>query len=181
MTTPERLIALFHHRWSVPALAELHHSHGAKLITLARRTGASPSSMRQTIDHLVDLGWVRRNPGYGHPLRPEYLLTKRGERVGPVCGQLLAAIESALDMNIALKKWTLPALHAIGRGPARFGEIASRLTGITDRALALSLRDLQHESLVLRDVHDGRPPFAAYNPSPNARRLSPILNRLRAA
>ncbi len=181
MTTPQRLIALFHHRWAVPALAELHRSKGAKLVTLARRTGASSGSMRQTMSHLIELGWVRRNPGYGHPLRPEYLLTKRGERVGPACAQLMAAIESSLDMNVALKKWTLPALQAIGRGPSRFGEIASRLTGITDRALARSLHDLQQESLVQRDIHDGRPPFAAYHASPHGRRLVPILNRLRAA
>ncbi len=99
----------------------------------------------------------------------------------PSCPTVFAPQVQTVPSPRNAAKWTLPALHAIGRGPARFGEIASRLTGITDRALALSLRDLQHESLVLRDVHDGRPPFAAYNPSPNARRLSPILNRLRAA
>jgi len=37
----ERLIALFHHRWAVPTLAELCRSSGCKFVTLVNRLGAS--------------------------------------------------------------------------------------------------------------------------------------------
>ncbi len=69
------LVALFHNRWSVPILAELHRQRGSRFVTLARTLGMSRESLRRTLAALIESGLVGRNPGYGHPLRPEYVLS----------------------------------------------------------------------------------------------------------
>ncbi|MCP6652244.1 hypothetical protein NL518_29540, partial [Klebsiella pneumoniae] len=74
---PIHLPDLFHRRWMLPVLAELQRSRGCKFVTLVHRTGASRKAINDTIAALIRLGLVMHNPGYGHPLRPEYLLTTR--------------------------------------------------------------------------------------------------------
>src|SRR5215213_11761735 len=72
------LIALFHHRWAPPALAELARRDGVRFVELQNRLGVGRESLRRALDALLELGYARRNPGYGHPLRPEYLVTEPG-------------------------------------------------------------------------------------------------------
>ena len=63
-------------------LAELERQRGARFVALANRLGVSRDSLTRTLGALIDAGFVARNPGHGHPLRPEYILTKRGVPVG---------------------------------------------------------------------------------------------------
>ena len=76
----ERLAQLFHHRWAVPVLAELHRTSGSRFVTLHRRLGIGRESLRRTLASLAEQDLVARNPGYGHPLRPEYVLTPNRAR-----------------------------------------------------------------------------------------------------
>lgn len=168
----EELIALCHHRWSTPVLAELGQTRGTRFVVLANRLGVGRTSLRRTLDALVELGLVRRNPGYGHPLRPEYLLTPEGEEAAARCERLLAAVNGKRD--IVLRKWSLPVLLALGR-QARFSELRDALPGVTARALALALKDLERAGLVDRRVEETYPPTAVYAPTAEAARLQLIL------
>src|ERR1044072_7833719 len=105
MSIPD-LIALFHHRWSAPVLAELLRQKGSRFAALAGILGVGSDSLRRALDSLLALGLVARNPGYGHPLRPEYVLTKRGEDVARRCAELLSATQDEL----LLRKWSLPVV-----------------------------------------------------------------------
>ncbi len=164
------IVDLFHHRWSVPILAELHRAGGAgRFVTLAHALGLSRESLRQTLSALTEAGLVRRNPGYGHPLRPEYLLTEAGRRVAPHCDALLAALRRDGLVDLGLKKWSVPVLVALA-GERRFGELRGEL-GVSPRALALALKELADAGLVERRVHDGFPPSTSYRLTPRARRL----------
>lgn len=167
MSIPD-LIALFHHRWSAPVLAELRRQKGARFAALSGILGVSRDSLRRTLDSLLELGLVARNPGYGHPLRPEYVLTRRGERVAERCARLLALLDGNAD--VALKKWSLPVLAALER-PARFSELRESLPGISARSLALALKDLEGAALVRRQVQETYPPSTVYATTPAARRL----------
>src|SRR3546814_10066312 len=72
------LVQLSGHRWLVPLLADLASRKGARFVELIHRLGLSRDSLTRTLQAAAALGWVRRNPGHGHPLRPEYILTEAG-------------------------------------------------------------------------------------------------------
>lgn len=172
------VIELFRRRWVVPVLAELSRREGAKFVTLANGTGASAGALRAALDELMRRGWVRRNPGYGHPLRPEYLLTARGAAVAKRCVALDDLLLDPAARDVALRRWSMPVLHAIGRQPARFSVIAGGLGEITDRALSLALQDLVGVNLVVRRIVDDRPPATVYEATRAGRRLVPALEHL---
>jgi DNA-binding HxlR family transcriptional regulator len=168
------LIALFHHRWAAPILAELRRQKGARFAALAGILGVGRESLRRTLDALIDLGLVARNPGYGHPLRPEYVLTRRGTHVAARCARLLGALGDKRE--VALRKWSLPVLIAL-RHADRFSELRDELPGITPRALALALKDLQAAGLVERRVdEDAYPPTVVYAATHAARPLQRALS-----
>ena len=148
-------------------LVELARERGARVVLLARRLGVPRDSLTRTLAALVESRLVRRNPGYGHPLRPEYLLTRRGERAAHVCK---AVLDAAPDDDVVLRKWSLPVLAALGEG-SRFSELRARVPGIGSRALALALKELQRADLVAREVLDEYPPATVYRPTAAGRRL----------
>lgn len=153
-------------------LAELGRARGARFVVLVNRLGVGRASLQRTLAALVELGLVRRNPGYGHPLRPEYLLTPQGEEAASRCTRLLAAVDGKAD--VLLRKWSLPVLVAL-RGNRRFSELRDALPAITARALALALKDLERAGLVTRRVEETYPPSTLYAATPEARRLQRIL------
>ena len=174
----QRLAILFHRRWAVPVLAELHRGRGAKFVTLVSRLGISRDVARQTLDALVEHHWVKRNPGYGHPMRPEYLLTARGAKLAPACARLLGTLRRLGLERVGLRKWTLPVVLAIRGSGTRFNELKGVLPGITARALTLALKSLEEASLVERSIADGHPPYSTYRLTRRGRNLAPAVERL---
>ena len=116
-----KFVRLVHNRWNISIIAALERSAGAKFVTLANSLGLSRSSLTRCLESLIGQGLVRRNSGYGHPLRPEYLLTDEGKRIGPECMKLIEILDDQGLESFAWRKWTLPLIAAIGRQPARFG------------------------------------------------------------
>jgi len=159
------LIELFHHRWAPPTLALLDERGGARFVELQRKLDVGRESLRRALDALVELGYVRRNEGYGHPLRPEYLVTAAGRRAAP----LARAVRAAKDDDILLRKWSVPVLAALD-GDRRFSELRAALPGVTPRALALALRDLERGGFVRREVLPTRPPSTLYRATARGRR-----------
>ncbi|MCH7547408.1 MAG: helix-turn-helix transcriptional regulator [Planctomycetes bacterium] len=172
------LAGLFHRRWLVPTVAELYLMKGAKFITLLNRMEASRPALMQTLQDKTSLSYIRKNPGYGHPLRPEYILTDAGRAIAPNCVRLMGRLRKIDAMDVCLRKWSLPVLLAIGGKPSRFGEIRYCLGLITDRALTLALRDLVEAGLLNRRVIDSYPPTPQYQLAARARPLLPILRGL---
>jgi DNA-binding HxlR family transcriptional regulator len=160
------LITLFHHRWAPPALALLGERNGARFVEIQRRLDVGRESLRRALDALIELGFVRRNEGYGHPLRPEYVITAAGRRAAPTASRVLAAG----DDETLLRKWSVPVLAALHE-PCRFSELRTALPGITPRALALALRDLEDAGFVRREVLPTRPPSTVYRATPRGRRV----------
>jgi DNA-binding HxlR family transcriptional regulator len=107
---------------------------------------------------------VRRNPGYGHPLRPEYLLSAKGEALGPMCDKLDRALtENGLE-DLGLRKWPLPILYVMAHGPkaSRFSEILSALRSLTPRSLSESLKRMEEAGWIAREVTNEFPPSTRY-------------------
>jgi DNA-binding HxlR family transcriptional regulator len=154
----------------VPVLHLLAERGAARFIELQRKLGVGSDSLRRALDALVKLGYVRRNPGYGHPLRPEYLVTDAGREVGDACSRMLR-IGNA---DLLLRKWSVPTLAQLGE-PLRFSELRAALPGVTPRSLALALKELETAGLVRREVVDSRPPSTLYRATA---RGAPILRVL---
>jgi len=161
------LAGLVHFRWALPVLAELAAVGGqSKFAALQHRLGVSRSSLQRTLAALVEAGWVRRNPGYGHPLRPEYLLTVAGEGVAAASTFLTRDLDRLEVRSLALNKWSLPVLITIERAEGRFNGLLSHLADVTPRALARALQDLQGSGLLERVLIDDRPPRTEYRLTP---------------
>jgi DNA-binding HxlR family transcriptional regulator len=171
----EPLIALCHHRWSLPILSELHRDNGAKFVTLVQRLNISRDALSRTLDALMQLGLIQRNTGYGHPLRPEYVLTTPGKQIGQDALELLHHLQQLGTTNIALKKWTLPIVHTIHHGINRFSSLRETLPSISPRALTLTLRDLEQLSWLTRV--DGRYELCTHGMN-LAERLEPLTQKL---
>jgi DNA-binding HxlR family transcriptional regulator len=156
-------------RWTLPILAHLATTGGSRFVPLTAALGLSRDALRHTLDALIDLGLVMPNPGYGHPTRPEYVLTETGGRVAPACARLVEYVRrSDLDL-VAFKKWSLPAVAALDR-PRRYGELRGAV-GATSRALTLTLKDLVAAGVVERRVYDEFPPTTSYRLTASGRAL----------
>jgi DNA-binding HxlR family transcriptional regulator len=173
-----RLLGLVHHRWTIPLLSELHQRSGDRFAALANRLGISRDTLSKTLQDMIKAGWARRNPGYGHPLRPEYILTTKGQAIAPACIELLKSLTKRGVDDLALRKWSLPVVAAIADGHTRFAELKSVLPGVTPRALALALKDVEECGFVARTVVDEFPPTTRYKLTSSGRKMSAILKRM---
>lgn len=189
MSSLEPLIAAAQRRWAIPILATLHRDQGAKLVTLCHRVVQGPDrtatsdnlqpanqgAVRQALDHLIELGWVQRNSGYGHPLRPEYILARPGERLAPAAAIIDDAIFKIRAHDLALRRWALPILRvAFDEGPARFSALTAALRPATDRAISLTLQSLSAGGAIDRSVgaSDAWSAAAAYVVTPPFRSIA---------
>lgn len=170
---------LFHHRWAVPVLAAMHRTPG-RFSNLMHELGVGRESLTRALDELVDMRLIARNPGYGHPLRPEYIVLPRGAQLVPACAELVAALERLGAVDAGLKKWSMPTAHALAGGPRRFSELRELLPGVTARALTLALKDLVAGGLAERRVTNDFPPATVYRLTRSAQALRWPLARLAA-
>ena len=171
------LIALCGRSWTLPILAHLVAYDGARFVELLQATGASRGALSETLKALGRIGLVAPNPGYGHPLRPEYVVTPRGLAVATASTVLLKrAAELRMRRAVLLRKWALPVLYVLGSERLRFSEVRVQLGNPTPRSVSLSLKQLSAERWIDRHVIDAMPPSANYAV---ARRLRPILRPLR--
>lgn len=165
---------LTRYRWNLLTMAELARSEGCKFVTLMRRLQASDRAVRQSLDYLIESNWVARNTGYGHPLRPEYLLTDEGEAAGTYALRIVEGL-GADHVSLGTDRWALPVLSSLETTPLRFGELMDRNSPISPRALAMTLKSLAEAELIGREVGDGFPPSVSYGLTSTGIRLASLL------
>lgn len=176
------IVALFHHRWNIRVLAALHGAGGgSRVAVLTRELEVHRDALRASLEALQRSGWVQPNLGYGHPLRPEYVLTRAGRRLAPACARFDGVASKLGARPIAYKKWSAPVLVSVREGAARFNAIQLSLADVTPRALASSLKDLCAWELVVRDVNDAHPPRVKYELSQTGARLAAATARIAGA
>lgn len=143
--------------WSLNILALMHAGIPGRQAPLLSASGASRTAFTQSLVHLVNLGLLERNPGHGHPLRPEYRLTSKGAEIAVVAEKIKSITLHQTQGALLRRAWTVPVL-AVSAKPRFFSEIKSDLVSVTDRALSQSLRQLQANQLVRRDVDTAKSP-----------------------
>jgi DNA-binding HxlR family transcriptional regulator len=157
------LIALGRNRWAVVLLADMAEHKGARFVELLHRLDLSRDSLARTLEAAKAEGWIIPNPGHGHPLRPEYLLSEEGARMADAASAILAA-QQRLNLSAAqLTRWSLPLVRAIDLGDQRFNALIRTLAPATPRALSQSLRSLATSQLVTRQLVSDYPPTSLYS------------------
>jgi DNA-binding HxlR family transcriptional regulator len=174
-----RAIQLFHRRWSVAVVGELYASGGMRFSELSASLDASRDTLSETLLNLIMNGLVMHEDATSD--RPRYELTLAGRRVGEACIAAVDAAREAGIVRIALKKWPMLVLVALGRGATRYGEMQAALPGITSRSLAMALKDLQNAGLVDRTIGEGYPPRTMYRLTERSTIVFPAMDRLISA
>ncbi|SET76284.1 transcriptional regulator, HxlR family [Nonomuraea wenchangensis] len=98
-------------------------------------------------------------------------MTRSRARDPNVCG-VTAAI-AVID-----GKWKTMLLWLLESGPHRPGELRRLLPGLTEKVLTQTLREMEADGLVHREVHDVRPLKTVYSLTPFGRELSEALEPL---
>lgn len=168
-----------HHRWNIPVVAELYKRTGAKFVTLANALGVGRASLSASLNDLIELGFVVRNTGHGHPMRPEYLLTDAGQRIGEKCLRLRHLLRRRNDEDVAFRKWTLPLVTALGEDTRRFNEVQLILPEASPRAITLGLKSMLAARWARRSIIDDFPPTAGYALLPKGRSVLKHVPELR--
>lgn len=147
--------------WALPILSNLHTGVAGRQAPLLAATGASRTAFAQSMEHLISIGLLERNPGHGHPLRPEFRLTPSGIKAAAIAHKI-QRVTAAQDQNLIRRSWTLPILTSL-HTPGHFNEIKRKLHTITDRALSQSLKSMEVKNWVCRSVDEvARPPRSIY-------------------
>jgi len=155
------LVNITSRAWALPILSSLHAGVAGRQAPLLAATGAGRSAFLQSMEHLMSIGLLERNPGYGHPLRPEYRLTQSGIRAAAMANGI-QNIAAAEDLDLIRRSWTLPILTLL-RTPSHFNDIRRNLITISDRALSQSLKSMEVRCWVCRSVDEAaRPPRSIY-------------------
>jgi DNA-binding HxlR family transcriptional regulator len=149
-------------RWFVPAMEMAAEEDGFRLAALLHRLGISRSMVRRVVDQLLAHGWIVPNPGHGHPLRPEFIPTAEGKRIGLWCAQVMATRRRLKLEPAHLGRWSLPVLGRMGHEWRRFSELEQELEPISPRALSMTLKQLVGHRLAIRRLQESYPPTAFY-------------------
>ncbi|WP_432000706.1 winged helix-turn-helix transcriptional regulator [Streptomyces sioyaensis] len=94
----------------------------------------------------------------------------------PHSGEPLHADPALINaFEVLGQKWNGLILHALAQRPARFGEIRSAVSGISDRMLSDGLHELVARALV---THTRLPPGpVAYTLTADGHALAPVLDQ----
>jgi len=155
------LVKLTSKAWCLQILAAMDSGVPGRQAALLQVTKANRSSFPSSVRHLIDIGLIERNPGYGHPLRPEFRITDEGRAASRFASRVVQSV-SPDNLPLLRKAWTVPVL-ALVEEPVRFSTLRTQLPMITDRALSQSLRSLEDQRWVQRDLNfSARTPFPIY-------------------
>ena len=85
----------------------------------------------------------------------------------------------ARALEVIGAKWTMLIIRDLLDRPRRFGELEVSLEGISPRTLAIRLKELEHDGVLLRDCSGGEA-HPVYRLTDKGRSLSAILDQMRA-
>lgn len=95
--------------------------------------------------------------------------TRRGNVLDPNC-------PSRVVLDRIAEKWTGLVVLALGGETLRFGELRERIGGVAPKVLTQTLRALERDGLVSRQVYAEVPPRVEYTLTPLGRSLTEPLH-----
>lgn len=163
-------------RWLVPLMAHLADANGSRFAAMLAQLGLSRSALAASLEQLQKEGWVCRLAGYGHPLRPEYVLTQAGVPIAAFA-QRMMAVRRQLGLEPGqLSRWSLPVAARLGNAQERFTALRLSLAPVTPRALSLTLKQMMGADLVNRSLEHSFPPTPIYRLTGRGHQLADALH-----
>ena len=83
-------------------------------------------------------------------------------------------------LRLLAGKWRLMVLFRLERGETRFNALQRSLAPVTQRVLAATLRGLEADGLVWREVRGAVPPHVAYGLTSAGEALAPVFGAMGA-
>lgn len=161
--------------WALKILALMDSGVPGRQAPLLAAAAASRPAFAASLKHLVELELLEKNPGHGHPLRPELRLTPQGALAAAIAGRIINAVPGDEALNILKRSWSVPIL-ATTETPQRYSTIKSNLGKITDRALSQSLYFLEKREWLIRELNvSERTPFPTYQAIYKGAEISRII------
>jgi DNA-binding HxlR family transcriptional regulator len=103
------------------------------------------------------------------------IVTTSGLRADAFCDT--CPTRAALDRIAG--KWTVLIVDLLGDGTMRFSELFRRISGISQKMLTQTLRELEADGYVTRTVHAAVPPRVDYALTPLGQSLHGLLAQVR--
>src|SRR3954454_19315744 len=82
------------------------------------------------------------------------------------------------SISLVSSKWSVDVLLALGDGPRRYHELLGDLDGISEKVLTQTLRTMERDGLLHRQVHAEVPPRVEYTLSPLGATMAAPLRAL---
>lgn len=86
--------------------------------------------------------------------------------------------DAAYTLSILSGRWKLTILVKLGEGNKRFSELKVQLPVITERVLALQLKELEKSGLILKKESAVKSKLYSYELSPTGRSLDQVIQSL---
>ena len=152
------LVKVTSRAWSLTILALMHRGTPGRQASLLSACGAGRTAFSQSLWHLIDLELLEKNPGHGHPLRPEFRLTAAGTEIARIADRIEDRVDQPSEHALLRRAWTVPVLTVCHK-PRYFGEIKGHLAPISDRALSQSLKRLESHRWLHREIETSNRPL----------------------
>ncbi|MCR2805977.1 winged helix-turn-helix transcriptional regulator [Paenibacillus soyae] len=91
----------------------------------------------------------------------------------------VAACSYSHVLEIVANKWTSLVIYAMEDGTIRYGEMMRRIEGISQKMLTQTLKKLERDGLVHRNVIPAVPPIVEYSLTPLGESLLPSMRMLK--
>ena len=89
-----------------------------------------------------------------------------------------ASCGTAVTLALISGRWKPTILWQLLEGRLRYGDIKKRIPGISERMLAMQLKSLEADGLVIRTVYPEVPPRVEYELSPLGLTMEPMLRSI---
>jgi DNA-binding HxlR family transcriptional regulator len=81
-------------------------------------------------------------------------------------------------MQLLTGKWRMLVLYRLRKGPMRFNALQRRLAPVTQKVLTATLRGLEADGLLWREVRAEVPPHVIYGLTPFAAGAAPVFEAM---
>lgn len=81
-------------------------------------------------------------------------------------------------LDIVVNKWTSLIFYALSQGPQRYNQLKKLIEGISQTMLTGTLRKLERNGLVHREIYPVIPPKVEYSLTPLGETLIPIFEQI---